>query len=171
MPAFAPADKDEPALPFPPLVACITAAVAATAAVVAVEAVVLVAKAVLSVATEPAVAVSGDVDVVEVVWTAVTAYPSTQEMDPPTEDGMLACRRSACPPTKSVDLLVQSQDPRRSRDVYESDGTEHPAQAHSLAVSLTALHRMRPTHSWSANSSDLKGHELSVYCKSVQPAR
>lgn len=101
----------------------------------------------------------------------MTSYPSTQEMEPPTEEGMLACRSSACSPTKSVDLLVQSQEPRRSRDVYESDGTEHPAQAHSLAVSFTALHRMRPTHSWSAKSFDLKGHELSVYWESVQPAR
>lgn len=62
MPAFAPTDRDESALPFPPLAAC----VAADVAVVAVA--VVVAKAVLPVAMEPAVAVSEEeVDVVGVV--------------------------------------------------------------------------------------------------------
>lgn len=166
IPAFAPVESDEFPLPFSfaPLTACVAAAVVVAASVVA--------KTVLPVATEPAVAVSEEeVNVVAVVSAAVTAYPSTQDIEPPTEEGMLACRSSACSPTKSVALLVQSQEPRRSRDVYASDGTEHPAHAHWLAVSFTALHRMRPTHSCSSKSSDFQGHELSVYWESVQPAR
>lgn len=112
MPAFAPVDRDESVLPLPPLAGFVAVA---AAAVVAAD---VVAKAELLVATEPAVAAEEEEDgAVGVVSTAVTAYPSTHEIVPPTEDGKLACRSSACSPTKSVDLLLQSQDPRRSRDV------------------------------------------------------
>lgn len=106
------------------------------------------------------------------VAAAVTANPSTQEMVPPVDPGRLACLVSACSPTKSVALSSQSQLPgRRSRLVYALVGTEHPAQAHWFAVSSTASQRIRPTHSCSSKSSDFQGHELSVYCESVQPAR
>lgn len=112
IPAFAPVDKDESVLLPPLLTGCVAVA---AAAVIAAD---VVAKAELLVATELAAAAEEDEDgAVEVVSTAVTAYPSTHEIVPPAEDGRLACRSSACSPTKSVDLLVQSQDPRRLRDV------------------------------------------------------
>lgn len=172
MPAFAPVDSDGDgsAPPSPlPLAACVS-----VAAVAAADVVVVVAEAELPVAAEPAVAAEeeeeGDDDDV-VSAAAVTAYPSSHEIVPPTEDGRLACRSSACSPTKSVALLVQSQVPMRLREVYASDGTEHPAHAHSLAVLLTASHRTSPTHSCSSKSSDFHGQEPSVYWASVQPAR
>lgn len=165
MPAFAPVEREPElllplSLPLPlPLPPKIEVAVAVAAAVVPLNA-------------EPAVEVlEFPMDSVEPFSDAVTAYPLTQDMVPPTDKGRLACLVKACWPINRVALLVQSHEPSRSSDVYESDGTEHPAHAHSSAVLLTALQRMRPTHSWLSKSSDFHGHELSVYCGSVQPAR
>lgn len=114
IPALAPVDRDEPPLSLSPLGACVAPLVEVAAAVVA--------EAMLPVAVEPADAVSEamydeDDAANEIVSAAVTAYPSTQEIEPPTEDGRLACRSRACSPTKSVDLLVQSQEPSRLRVV------------------------------------------------------
>lgn len=92
-------------------------------------------------------------------------------MDPPAVAGTLAWRSRACPSTNSVALPSQPQVPSRWGAVDALAGTEQPAQGHSSAVSLMASHRVRPTHSWSANSSDFQGHEGSVYSESVQPAR
>ncbi|ROW09070.1 hypothetical protein VMCG_03004 [Cytospora schulzeri] len=92
-------------------------------------------------------------------------------MEPPVVWGTLAWRSRACSSMKRVALPSQSQVPRRWSVVDALEGTEHPAHGHSLAVSLMASHRTRPTHSWSSKSVDLKGHEPSVYSGSVQPAR
>lgn len=102
-----------------------------------------------------------------VLAAAVTSYPSTQEMEPPAVSGMLAWRSRACSSLKRVALPSQSHAPRRSSEVEALVGTEQPAQGHTSASSSMASHRVTPTHSWSAKSSDFQGHELSVYSGSV----